>query len=312
MKINGILQINDNLNSVLWRNGEFSSTMRGKLLEIAEKFFNNLNINIDLSDITVTGSMVNYNWTKYSDIDLHLLVDFSEVDENEELVREFFSAKTSIWNKSHQITIFGHEVEIYVQNLDDDHHSTGVYSLINNKWIVQPLKIRPKIDAQMVKRKAGSFIDMIERAEDLYDDKNYEEAYDFSLKLINRIKTFRKSGLEAGGEYSNENLAFKYLRNHEYTKALFDIRNNSYDKMMSIGGDHDKKFRIFIEKEESPEETGFHRLNEIGKFQKRVRRKHNRLKRLNIGKGRQKPGKPYTKKPSYKRSKSAPVGFGGA
>jgi predicted nucleotidyltransferase len=312
MKINGILQINDNLNSVLWRGEKFSSAIRDKLLEIAEKFFNNLNLNVDLSDITVTGSMVNYNWTKYSDIDLHLIVDFSEVDENKDLVREFFSAKTSNWNKNHNISFFGHEIEIYVQNLNEKHHSTGIYSLLREEWLVKPTRVEPKIDVQMVKRKADSFIDMIDRAEDLYYDKNYEEAYDFSLKLINRIKTFRKSGLEDSGEYSNENLAFKYLRNHEHTKALFDIRNNSYDKMMSIGGDHDKKFRIFIEKEESPEETGFHRLNEIGKFQKRVRRKHNRLKRLNIGKGRQKPGKPYTKKPSYKRSKSAPVGFGGA
>ena len=312
MNINGILQINDDLNPVLWENDKVTFLERAKLLKIAKKFIEDLNMNITLDDITITGSMANYNWTKYSDVDLHIIIDFSKVDENIELVREFFNSKTSNWNKNHDITFYGYDIEIYVQNLNEKHYSTGVYSLLDEKWIVIPTKIEPKIDVQMVKRKANSFIDMIERAEEMFLDKNYSEAYDFSLKLVNRIKKFRRSGLGGEGEYSNENLTFKYLRNHKYTSILFDIRNASYDKMMSIEGDHDKKFKIFIEKEESPEESGFHRLNEIEKFQKRVRRKHRRLKRLNIGLGKQRAGKPYTKKPSYRRSKSAPAGFGGA
>ena len=312
MKINGILQINDELNPFLWKNKQLSPIVHGKLLEIAEDFFSKLDLEINLEDITITGSMANYNWTKYSDIDLHIVVDFLDVDDNEELVREFFSSKTSNWNKNHNISFFGHEIEIYVQNLNEEHFSTGVYSLLNNEWDVVPTKIDPEVDVEMVKRKANSLIDMIERAEDMYLDKDYSDAYDFSLRLIKRIKKFRQSGLEGVGEYSNENLTFKYLRNHKYTDILFGIRNNSYDRMMSLDGDHDRKFKIFIQKEDAPEESGFHRLNEIGKFQKSVKRRHMRQKKRLLRRGPQNPGGAYPKKPSYKRSKSAPTGFGGA
>lgn len=312
MKFNGILQINDTLNSLFWENDRFSSSVRDKLLEIAENFFGNLGLESDIDDITITGSMANFNWTKYSDIDLHLIVDFSEIDENIELVREYFSSKTSNWNKEHDISFYDYDVEIYVQDVNEIHRSSGVYSLLEDEWLTKPTRIEPKVDVKMVKKKANSFIDMIERVEDMYYDKDYEDAHNFSLRLTKRIKKYRQSGLEDGGEYSNENLVFKYLRNKKYIDVLFDVRNTSYDKMMSIEGDPDKKFKIFVEKDKPAEKSGFHRLDEIGKFQRRVRAKHGRLKRLNIGKGKQNAGKAYPNKPSYKRSKSAPAGFGGA
>ena len=87
MKFNGILQINDTLNSLFWENDRLSPAVRDKLLKIAENFFDNLGLDTDIDDITITGSMANFNWTKYSDIDLHLIVDFSQIDENLELVR---------------------------------------------------------------------------------------------------------------------------------------------------------------------------------------------------------------------------------
>ena len=312
MKFNGILQINDTLNSLFWENDRFSPAVRDKLLKIAENFFDNLGLDTDIDDITITGSMANFNWTKYSDIDLHLIVDFSQIDENLELVREYFSSKTSNWNKDHDISFYDYDVEIYVQDVNEIHRSSGVYSILNDEWLIKPTRVEPKVDVKMVKKKANSFIDMIDRAEDMYYDKDYEEAHKFSLRMIKRIKKYRQSGLESGGEYSNENLVFKYLRNNKHTDVLFDVRNMSYDKMMSIEGKPDKKFKIFMEKDKLVEKSGFNRLDEIGKFQRRVQAKHNRLKYLNIGKGKQNPGKAYPNKPSYKRSKSAPVGFGGA
>ena len=43
-------------------------------IKIAKKFYQDLNIEAPLKDITLTGSSANYNWTDYSDIDLHLLI----------------------------------------------------------------------------------------------------------------------------------------------------------------------------------------------------------------------------------------------
>ena len=312
MTSNEFLTINDSLKTSFWTDNLLDPAISQKLLEVANKFFDDLDLgSAAVQDVTFTGSLANYNWTKYSDIDLHLLVDFKEIDENTELVREFFNAKTSLWNKMHDIVVLDHEVELYVQDISEKHHSTGVFSIKNDQWIAKPVRIEPKINTDMVRRKIKSFIDMIERVEDEYDDKNYQKSYEMSLSLAKKLKNFRASGLESAGEYSNENLAFKYLRNKGFIKTLYETRDQSYDKMMSIEGDFSKKFKIYISSGPSKSNKGFHRLEELEKFQKRVKKRHSRMKRRLISLGKQKNSPPFVKKPVYKRSKSSPAGFGG-
>lgn len=313
MNVDGVLTINDTLEPKIWTNETLSPQISERLVLIAENFVSDLGIEgVSIDDITFTGSLANFNWTKFSDIDLHLIVDFQQIDENYDLVREYFSAKTSNWNKNHNIKIFGYEVEMYVQDSGEEHHSTGVYSIKEDTWITKPVRKTPTIDGEAIKMKAAAFADMIERAEDLYDDKKFENSHDFSVKLMKKIKKFRKSGLESNGEYSNENLVFKYLRNNDFIKQLHDLRNDSYDKMMSLEGDFDKKFKIYLNFEDLDQESGFNRLNELEKFQRKVASRHARMKKRLISFGKQKPGVQYTKKPNYKRSKSSPVGFGGS
>ena len=311
MITDNLFGINDSLQSKLWSNKVLDSTVSNKLFEIATEFFASLKVGASLEDVTFTGSLANYNWTKYSDIDLHLLVDFSEVDANTELVKEFFNAKTALWNKTHSVFVRGHEVELYVQDISEDHHSTGVYSIENNDWIAEPVRIQPKVNTDMVKRKIKSFIDMIDRVEDVYDDKDYEKAHAEASKLARKIKKFRQSGLEDEGEYSNENLAFKYLRNKGHIKTLYDTRNKSYDKMMSIEGDYEKKFKIFVSQDKINDSDGFNKLEEEEKFQKRVKKRHFRMKRRLISLGKQRNVPPDSRRPKDKRGKSAPAGFGG-
>ena len=313
MKIGKVLTINDTLQPTIWSDNKLNEQVSQKLMQIAEDFFEGLDLEgVEIDDITFTGSLANYNWTKYSDIDLHILVDFEKVDDNTDLVKEFFNAKTSLWNKMHEILVKNYEIEIYVQDTNEEHYSTGVYSIKNNEWIAEPARVEPKVNTDMVKRKIKSFIDQIERVEDEYDDKNYEDAYESAISLARKIKNFRKSGLEDMGEYSNENLAFKYLRNKEHIKTLYDVRNMSYDKMMSLDGDYAKKFNIFVSQDKKLEAKGFDRLQEEEKFQKRVKKRHSRMKRRLISLGDQRNTSPYSKKPSFKRGKSAPAGFGGA
>lgn len=313
MSADTILSINNKLEPRIWRDKTLNKSVRSRLIEVAEEFFNSLELEGgNLLDVTFTGSLANYNYTKYSDVDLHLMVDFSDINDSYDLVRDFFSAKTTIWNNKHNIRIFGFEIEIYVQDIDEDHHSTGVYSIIKNNWIAEPLKIDVDIDTDMVKRKAMSFVDMIERAEDMFDDKNFKKANDVSSKLVKKIKKFRQSGLEDKGEYSNENLAFKYLRNNKYIDLLHKLKTDSYDRMMSLGGKYHRKFKIFINQDINEEKTGFYTLNEIEPIQKKYLDRHARMKKRLIAHGEQNNTPPYTKKSNYKRGKSAPAGFGGA
>jgi len=210
--------------------------IRKQLLRIAEDFLEKLQFNsFDVIDITLTGSLANYNWTDFSDFDLHIILDFKQVDENVSLVRRYFSAKGKIWNIEHNIKISGHEVEIYVQELAEPHASTGVYSLHLNRWLNKPSKIRPKIDQAIVHRKASTLMDMIDQVEKHFASENYEIAYNTALKLRKKIRNFRKCGLQGAGEYSSENLAFKTLRRNGYLRKLHDLIRISYDKFMSIG-----------------------------------------------------------------------------
>ena len=308
--------VNDDLQSKIWQNKSLNPKIRKKLIEIAEDFFDNLDLEGGIiEDITFTGSIANYNYTKYSDIDLHLIVDFSDINDNYDLVRDFFSAKTTLWNNKHNIKILGFEVEIYVQHSEEEHHSTGVYSILKDSWIAEPVKLAPeyyKFDMDMVKRKAMSFVDMIERVEDMFDVKKFKQTHEIASKLTKKIKKFRQSGLEDKGEYSNENLAFKFLRNNKYIDLLHKLKTDSYDRMMSLDGKYHRKFKIFLNQEVNEEEAGFYALNEIERIQKIYRDRHLRMKKRLLKHGMQKNTPPYTEKPNYKRGKSAPAGFGGA
>tara|TARA_R110002051_G_scaffold107384_2_gene180309 strand:- start:174 stop:1013 length:840 start_codon:yes stop_codon:yes gene_type:complete len=206
-----------------------------RLIEIVNEFWEGLELkNVKIKDITMTGSLANYNWSNHSDIDVHIIVDFDELDKDTDLVSDYFNAKKSIWNQRHDIRIFGYEVEVYVQNDNEPHHSTGVYSIINNKWIVRPKREEATIDWQNVQDKAASLMDQIDRVGDLFIEGKHREAYDYGLKLKEKIRKFRRTGLETIGQYSSENIAFKVLRRNGYLERLAGLRVSAYDAMKSI------------------------------------------------------------------------------
>ena len=127
-------QLKETLNPKIWTNEEINPEVAQKLMEIANNFWNGLGLkDVDIVDIIITGSIANYNWTEMSDIDLHILVNFTDVDENTALVEQYFRQLRANWNRTHDIRIKGHEVEIYVQDASEPHVSTGVYSLSRNE-----------------------------------------------------------------------------------------------------------------------------------------------------------------------------------
>ena len=302
----------ESLNFALWdQNMQLKPDIKQKLVKIAEDFFENLKLDVEIEDITITGSSASYNWSSYSDIDLHILLNYSKVDENIDLVREFFRGKVFVWNQKHEISIFGQEVEIYVQDTEEPHHSLGVYSIKNDKWIQKPEKSKAKIDFEGVKKKAMMIMDCIERVYDVFEDQNYKTALKCGEKIKEKIKKMRQVGLEGTGIYSNENLAFKILRRNGYLGDLNEIIDKSYDNLLSLKQNFTKKLKIYVSEPKNEENQGFHAINELEKFQKRLKRRHSRMKNRLIGRGKQGNKPPYTRKPSYKRAKSAPPGAGG-
>ena len=230
-------KLNNELNAKFFDKKGLKPHIIRRLVKIAQNFYKNLKIYVPIDYITLTGSLANYNWSKYSDVDLHILIDFTqfdEVPEDRELIEDYLSARRALWNKKHKIMIKGFEVEIYIQDSSEPHVSTGVYSLMNKNWLVEPRREEFKIDNKDVEKKAKSLMDLIDRGEGILKDKKYEESYLFATKLKDKIAKFRKAGLETGGQYSAENIAFKVLRRNEYLKKLSSLVTDSYDKKMSM------------------------------------------------------------------------------
>lgn len=224
------------LNPKLWNDSKLDKKVKSRLVVIGVNFAKDANIDLSkLQDMVITGSSANYNWSKYSDIDLHLVVDYTDFSEDSELISEYFRAKKTIWNDDHDITIYGHEVETYIQDEKEPHYALGVYSLKHNKWLHNPEHISASsLDRNGSIRKAKVLAHLINSIQDLYDAENYKDAYKASKRMKEKIRKMRKQGLEKGGEFSTENLAFKLLRRSNYLEQLDNLYHNSYDNLLGL------------------------------------------------------------------------------
>lgn len=240
-KILSSFNIKDELNPEIWTNpdnpseSKMKEDIRMRLIEIADTFVEFLGYDIFIQDITMTGSLANYNWSDYSDIDLHIMYDYKESGPEEELFKDLFKLKKTLFNSTHDITVKGYEVELYVQDTNEPHYSTGVYSVLYNEWIEEPEPEDVKIDTNIIKNKVEQWTDIIDTViEDVKDDEDLEDSIEKIDKLKDKIKKYRQCGLEDEGEYSYENLVFKFLRRNGYIQRLFDFQNELLDDKLSL------------------------------------------------------------------------------
>jgi predicted nucleotidyltransferase len=210
---------------------EMRDDIRKKLLKVANNFMDFLGIKFFIHDIVLTGSLANYNWSEFSDVDLHILIDFEDTKYNTKLLKEFFDSKKGLWNDTHDVKIKGYDVEIYVQDVNEPHVSSGVYSILNNKWDVKPEMTKPNIDDRKIIEKGEEYANLIDKV--VKDSKKSDVTKEID-DIKNKIKKFRQCGLESGGEYSYENLTFKLLRRNGYMKKLLDLKTKVTDNKLSI------------------------------------------------------------------------------
>jgi hypothetical protein len=213
--------------------GKFSmrDDIRKRLIEISNNFIESFGVKFFVHDVILTGSLSNYNWSQYSDVDLHILIDFDETEHPMDLVKEFFDAKERVWNEKHDIKIKGFDVEVYVQDVKQEHISSGVYSILHNKWLIEPKRNKPNIDDRMILQKGEHYAKQIDSLIKKSNKTNILQMIDDFRK---KIKTFRQSGLEQGGEYSYENLTFKLLRRNGYFGKLIKLKKDITDKKLSV------------------------------------------------------------------------------
>ena len=229
-------KIKKTLNPNIWSDDTIDSRIKFKLIKIAKDFFKELEIpnNVKIKDIIFTGSLANFNWSKFSDIDLHIVLDFKELDTDSKFTEDYFKSKKTIWNQEHDITVFDYPVELYVQDINQKLIATAVYSVLNDKWLKKPSREEFKLDKKIVLTKANDFIGQLRDIRQDYNDKKYQSVIDKVTRIKKKIKDMRTAGLEKGGEFSIENIVFKTLRRTPFMDILDSFKAKSYDKLMSV------------------------------------------------------------------------------
>lgn len=241
---------NDELNPKFWdrykdKSGDtrwvFDGLVRKKLLRIADDFyskFNDLLGDLPIEDIQLTGSLANYNYTDKSDLDVHVLVDFGKVDSPKDILKAAVDGIRFMWNLRHDVIIRDHDVELYLQDINEPHTASGLYSLKDNKWVKKPKFDPPSVDEQDVNKKYESLVSEIHELESKLVTSSSLPSdakimYKRLLRLKEKIQKMRKESLSKDGEFSVGNLVFKLLRNNGYIGKIIDLISQSYARIYS-------------------------------------------------------------------------------
>jgi predicted nucleotidyltransferase len=233
----GSFVINDTLNPDVWNDFQIKVEVREKLLDIANEFINTIHGDFTIYDIVLIGSLAGYNWSKYSDFDIHIVVDYTDINDDFELVEEYVDLLSKKWNKNYEILIHDYDVELYIEdkNVSRD-HINGLYSLLKDKWTLRPKSNDDQVvDTKLIERKAVSLMEQIDAIDVKSSRVSYNVLKDESDKIWDKIKKSRRDGINSpDGEYAVGNLVFKYLRRNGYIGKIIDIKKKLVEAKFSL------------------------------------------------------------------------------
>jgi hypothetical protein len=198
------IETHSELNPSLWKDNQLTAEVKEKLIAVAKHFRKYVDIDFPVIDVIITGGQTNKYYTKYSDLDLHIITDYDRINCDKEL-SELFDTKRLLYKEQYNIKIKGIPVELYVE---DSRQFTvgGAYSIIKDKWLRPSTEPNQDIDHAAINKLAMKWYKIITNAIASKDLESLEQ-------VLDRLKEFRKKGLRIQGEYGIANLTFKSLRN---------------------------------------------------------------------------------------------------
>ena len=230
----------DTLNPKVWdspnnvKKAKMKPEIKKGLLGVAKEFIEFLDEDVFVEDIILTGSLSNYNWSEYSDFDLHIIIDLEQFDDQGEIYLKLFSTKKLIFNDKHNLTIKGYDVEVYPQDEKEEHTAEGQYSIMNEEWLVVPKKEKPPVNKPKLKLKINHWVEFVKKTLKDADEASLKVSKTKIKNLTDKLRKFRQGGLEKGGEFSNENLVYKYLRRSGLLDKVFNYQYKKRSRELSI------------------------------------------------------------------------------
>ena len=201
------LELHDYLNPALWtKDGELLPEVEDRLNKIVAKFQSGCLLPLDIVDVHLVGSNASFNYNRYSDLDVHIIVNFELVDCDKEILVAAYNLQKAKFNTEYDISIRGVNIEMYIEDINSMTASNGIYSLYEKRWIKKPVKKPyPELGLRF-NDTVKNLSSKIQRVLDNFDGVQI-------TKMINMLYMMRKNGLATGGEMSVGNLIFKEIRN---------------------------------------------------------------------------------------------------
>lgn len=230
------------LNPNFWNDKKkLNRNVKINILDIVDEFVEGIEVKkFKVKDITLTGSIANYNWSKFSDVDIHIIVDKSVIDVDRKMLDDYFAMKKEEWKTKHSgLKIYNFDTEIYIQDVNEKHSSSGIYSVMNNEWIVEPKPFEEyDIDEKYIVNKSYEFIteiDKIEKTLKTCNDRRKLRGLQSRLStLFKNLKGKRNAGVNKNGEFDKDNIVYKVIRRQNYLEKVFTLKHNIVDKIYSI------------------------------------------------------------------------------
>lgn len=227
------VELHDTLNPKLWdENSNLRPLVKDRLTKIVDKYIESSDIitKDDVIDVELLGSNASYNYTPYSDLDVHLVVNMEDVSCDPALFQLACNAERANFNKNYDFKIKGIDVELYVEDVHAGTASNGIYSLFNDEWIKFPQKITvPNYDndeeyialLSRWKSQAAALLDNAASAKQVQE-------------YINNLYNLRRTSIMKDGEFGKGNLIFKELRNLGYLDNLKQKQYKLSSKELSL------------------------------------------------------------------------------
>ena len=235
LKEDTTLQYHQSINPKIWMpDNSLKPDVKEHLVQIANQWIEFAKIDkAKVKDIVLTGGNANYNYTDLSDLDVHVIVDYTELGADREFISEFLKDKKELWAEKHpNVRVMGYPVELYAQDVSEvPHFAQGVFSLMHDDWTRKPehLDISPDKDP-VVSSDSEVLIKKID------DVVNGNRGLDEAKAIWDEIASLRKN-ISTEGEFSEKNLVFKNLRNLGALDKITHYIKFHEDMTMSLGED---------------------------------------------------------------------------
>lgn len=227
------IEKHEELNPKLWnKNDTLKTEVKEKIKEIVAEFLKSLQddkIKFITDDIILVGSNCSYNYTKDSDLDIHIIANTKSLDCPENLYAALYSAYRSIFNSKLDIDFYGIPVELYVETDETPRISNGVFSVKNDKWIKKPV-----------------IQDIPELNKEAFDKefKKWEDKYNTLIEEAKKLTESEESNNIKARSIIADQIRGEWDADKGYTKAVADLKEledidteKAQDIMLNIAGE---------------------------------------------------------------------------